>query len=83
VKYADISGLSETELTKKTTELRKEMFEARMKNSLGQLANPMSIRESRRDVARMKTAAAAKTVQPKRKISRAARAASKAKAVKG
>jgi len=83
VKYADISGLSETELNKKTTELRLQMFEARMKNSLGQLANPMSIREARRDIARMKTAAAAKTVQPERNLSREARALSKAKSVKG
>lgn len=67
MKYSDISGLSEKELNKKATELRKDIFEARMKNSLGQLANPMTIRASRRDIARLKTAAAAK----------------KAKAVKG
>lgn len=83
MKYSDISGLSEKELNKKATELRKDIFEARMKNSLGQLANPMTIRELRRDIARMKTAAAAKTVKPQRQVSRAVRASSKAKAVKG
>lgn len=56
MKYADVAGLSEKELLKKTSELRERMFEARMKNSLGQLANPMSIREMRRDLARLQTA---------------------------
>ena len=81
MKYADISGLSEKELTKKSTELRTQMFEARMKNSLGQLANPMTIRESRRDIARLKTAATAKSGQaPVRKLTREIRLAAKTKA---
>lgn len=35
--------------------LTKDLFEARMKNSLGQLANPLVIRHTRREVARLKT----------------------------
>jgi large subunit ribosomal protein L29 len=61
MKYADIAGLSEKELVKKSKEIRGQIFEARMKNTLGQLANPMTIREMRRDVARFKTAMTAKT----------------------
>lgn len=61
MKYADISGLSQSELVNKTKELRQEMFEARMKNALGQLANPMVIRSTRRDIARLQTALRAKT----------------------
>lgn len=80
MQYADISGLSEKELTKKTTELRTQMFEARMKNSLGQLANPMTIREARRDIARLKTAASAKSGKaPVRKMTRETRLAAKMK----
>ena len=56
MKYAEISGLAESELQKKMKELRSQMFEARMKNALGQLTNPMTIRSMRRDVARMHTA---------------------------
>lgn len=56
MKYQDISGLSEKELNKKTREIRQAMFEANMKNALGQLTNPMTIRAMRRDVARLKTA---------------------------
>lgn len=62
MKYADLMGLSEKELLKKTGELRGEMFEARMKNALGQLANPMEIRSKRRDIARLKTALRVKQV---------------------
>jgi len=96
MKYADIAGLSEKDLNKKSKELRSTMFESRMKNALGQLANPMTIREMRRDVARLKTAltaklrgapvktAAAKTAAPKAQQkttkSAAAKPARKAKA---
>ncbi len=58
--YADIVGLSEKELRKQTKELKLKMFEARMKNAMGQLANPMEIRAARRDVARIKLAMASK-----------------------
>ena len=56
MKYADIAGLSVKELVKKMKEVRKQVFEASMKNALGQLANPMTIRGMRRDIARMQTA---------------------------
>lgn len=60
MKYADIAGLSEKDLLKKTKELRQQLFEARMKNALGQLGNPMVIRSTRRDIARLQTALRAK-----------------------
>lgn len=60
MKYADISGLAAKEIQKKLTQLQNDVFEAKMKNSLGQLANPMEIRNNRRDIARLKTALAAK-----------------------
>ena len=60
MKYVDISGMSEKDLKSKSKELREQMFEMRMKNALGQLANPMTIRAARRDVARINTALQAK-----------------------
>lgn len=54
--FEDIKNLSEVELYKKIRETREKMFEARMKNAMGQLTNPTSIRVMRRDVARLKTA---------------------------
>ena len=63
--YADIVGLSEKELLKQYKELRLKMFEARMKNAMGQLTNPMEIRAARRDVARIKLALSSKKPSPK------------------
>jgi large subunit ribosomal protein L29 len=81
MKYADFSGLSAKDLSKKVSQLETTMFEARMKNSLGQLANPMEIRNARRDVARLKTAVTAKAAKaPVRKVTREVRLAAKLKA---
>ena len=60
MKYEEIAGLSAAELNRKTKELRQQLFTARMKNALGQMTNPMEIRDLRRDIARLKTAATAK-----------------------
>lgn len=56
MKFDDVSGLSVTELRKKSTDLRRNLFEMKMKNALGQLANPLEIRFTRRDIARVETA---------------------------
>ncbi|MBL7689628.1 MAG: 50S ribosomal protein L29 [Bdellovibrionaceae bacterium] len=77
--FSELAGLTAKDLNKKKVELRSKLFEARMKNSLGQLANPMVIREARKDIARINTvlaklgktaAPAAKTVA--KKVSKAA-----------
>jgi len=57
MKYKDIKSLDSKELKTKIQSLDKELFAARMKNPLGQLANPLQIRFLRRDIARMKMAA--------------------------
>jgi len=54
--FKDIKGLSQKELTKKGASLKEDLFQAKMKNSLGQLGNPMEIRKIRRDLARVRTA---------------------------
>lgn len=56
MKYADIKDLSVAELKKKRTALSQELFEARVKNSIGQMANPIEIRNLRKDIARINTA---------------------------
>lgn len=48
--------MSVPELKKKRATLSKELFDARLKNSIGQLANPLEIRKLRRDIARINTA---------------------------
>ena len=64
--YEEIAGLPATELNKRKKDLRQQLFTARMKNALGQMTNPMEIREIRRNIARLNTAANAKAA-PKAK----------------
>jgi large subunit ribosomal protein L29 len=56
MEFKEIKTLSVTELNKKRKTLAKEMFELKIKNSLGQLANPQEIRVARRNLARLQTA---------------------------
>lgn len=61
--YADIKDLTVDELFKRQKNMREELFEMKMKQSLGQLASPIEIRDKRRDIARIKTALHAKLSQ--------------------
>ena len=56
MKYEEIKELTANELRKRAVKLREELFEARMKHSIGQLGNPLEIRGKRRDLARLRTA---------------------------
>lgn len=63
MKMKEITGFSVEELNKKLKGLRTELFEAKMKNELGQLGNPIEIRKARRDIARVHTALAQKLAE--------------------
>lgn len=65
MKFLDIKDLTSSELHKRVVQLREELFEARMKHSLGQLGSPLDIRKKRRDMARLKTALEMKLGQKK------------------
>jgi large subunit ribosomal protein L29 len=54
--FEDIKNLTTVELYKKVRETKVKMFEAKMKNAMGQMSNPLSIRFMRRDIAKLKTA---------------------------
>lgn len=56
MKYEEIKDLSVVELKKKRADLTNELFQAKMKNSIGQLSNPLSIRTIRRSIAKINTA---------------------------
>lgn len=60
MKFADIQDLTVEELRKRETALNTEYFDKKMKHSLGQVGNPLEIRGLRKDIARIKTALAAK-----------------------
>ena len=61
MKFDDIKNLTTVELHKKIRELKGKMFEAKMKNAMGQLTNPVSIRTMRKEIAQLRTALTANT----------------------
>jgi len=56
MKFAEIKDLSKEELNKRVQTVKTELFEMKMKQTMGQLANPLEIRFKRRDIAKLKTA---------------------------
>ncbi|MNY78960.1 50S ribosomal protein L29 [compost metagenome] len=56
MKFQEIKDLSVVELKKKRAVLSEELFQARIKNSIGQLSNPIEIRNLRRNIAKINTA---------------------------
>ncbi|MBX7231513.1 MAG: 50S ribosomal protein L29 [Bdellovibrionales bacterium] len=63
MKYNEIKDLTVDELRKRHQQLKSEIFELKMKHSMGQVANPVEIRYKRRDMARILTAVNAKLAQ--------------------
>ncbi len=59
MKFSDIKDLNKEALTKQKTDLKAQLFEMKMKHSLGQLSNTDEIRRVRRNIARYNTALAA------------------------
>jgi large subunit ribosomal protein L29 len=55
MKISDIKALSVKELNAKLKELTSELFNLRFSNASRNLANPVSIRNVKRDIARVKT----------------------------
>ena len=56
MKFTEVKDLAGKELAKRERQIREEFFHIRMKHSLGQLANPIEIRNKRKDLARVLTA---------------------------
>jgi large subunit ribosomal protein L29 len=56
MKFKDVKEMSLQELAKKRKTLTQEVLLNKMKNSIGQLSNPLQIRFLRRDIAKVNTA---------------------------
>jgi large subunit ribosomal protein L29 len=56
MKFEDIKDLTVEELRKRRLNQAEEMFQLKMKHSLGQVNNPIEIRNKRKDIARIQTA---------------------------
>jgi large subunit ribosomal protein L29 len=55
LKAEKVREMSADELTAKERELQEQLFKLRFQKSIGQLDNALKIRETRRDIARVKT----------------------------
>jgi large subunit ribosomal protein L29 len=55
MKVGSIREMGQDDLKGKEHELEEQLFRLRLQQSLGQLDNPLKIREVRRDIARVKT----------------------------
>ena len=56
MKYTEFKDLSVVELRKKRTVLSQDLLKAKMKNTIGQMSNPLEIRQLRKDIAKLNTA---------------------------
>jgi large subunit ribosomal protein L29 len=64
-RFADIKLLTDDQLSDELLKLKKEQFNLRFQRATGQLENTSRVRVVRRDIARIKTIAAAKRAAAK------------------
>jgi large subunit ribosomal protein L29 len=55
MKLRELRDLGETELRHRATELTDELFHLRLRRATSQLPNPMKVRETKRELARVLT----------------------------
>ena len=55
MKSKEVLEMTDKELQDKLNELKSELFFLRFKNATNQLTNPLELKETRRDIARVKT----------------------------
>ncbi len=60
MKPADLKQMTLAEIKTKETELKKELFNLRMRHATNQLENPLKLRLLKREIARIKTVVAEK-----------------------
>lgn len=60
MKAKELRAMTAEELQAKAGELKKELFNLRMRHATSQIENPLKLRMLRRDIARVKTIAAEK-----------------------
>ncbi len=67
MKAREIREMSDSEIERRLRTFKDELFNLRFQGAMGDLENPMRIREVRKDIARLKT------VQRERQLAREAR----------
>lgn len=64
MKTSEIRDLSLEEMHRKVSELKEELFNLRFQHEIGQLENPQRMKQTKRDIARLKTIIAQDSVNP-------------------
>ena len=57
MKFADVKAMTKDQIKDEVLKLKKEQFNLRFQKATGQIENTARIRQIRRDIARLKTAA--------------------------
>jgi large subunit ribosomal protein L29 len=70
VKPEKVREMSADDLRGEEKKLQEQLFKLRLQKSLGQLDNALKIRETRRDIARVKTILKEKQATPKAEVLR-------------
>lgn len=55
MKASEIRAMSLDEMRRKADDLKEELFNLRFQHEIGQLENPMKMKQTKRDIARVKT----------------------------
>ena len=55
MKASEIKDLSKEEMLRKMDDLKEELFNLRFQHETGQLENPQKMKQTKRDIARVKT----------------------------
>lgn len=55
MKSSEIRALSAEEMLRKVDDLKQELFNLRFQHETGQLENPQKMKQTKRDIARVKT----------------------------
>lgn len=63
MKVKEIRELNEQEIRQKYQEIKEELFNLKVQQSVGQIEKPLKIRVARRDIAKIKTIACEKNIK--------------------
>ena len=55
MKASEIRAMSLDEMHRKAADLKEELFNLRFQHEIGQLENPLKMKQTKRDIARIKT----------------------------
>jgi len=55
LKASEIRAMSLDEMHRKAADLKEELFNLRFQHEIGQLENPLKMKQAKRDIARIKT----------------------------